>query len=801
MLKFLKRLILLSLFLFSWLPVAVVADSTVPQPGANGYNTNPPAPSVNTGAPQPGANGYNTAANTNQDLSPKESSGYTPPNVQEAKSREAQYKKEKQDKKKKDEKKLSKDKEYQSIEEKAKKVDAVLEKESPTTKELKQAGKDAQEINQYVQEHQSEENTQQIQGLKTTQNNYNEQATAKLEEAKNREEVQAYLQKARESQNLGDMSKLTSYIYVEGGFFNADDIWPKAVNAISQGIFFLTKAIYCLTIIVLEQVFSANTYRELDKVVNFSANFFNTFMVEFRYLVYGVAVMWGIMEFFKTRKFPIRAFRFILVWFFALFLYQQNGLPLNYGNSQVTATYNLSKIVKAVDGMGQDITRIAIQGFDQLDDSEASKSIQGKSGDNLTKIKEAIFDQLVYRPFLAMNFKADNLKDQEITNISEDKVTDLFTTKGEQEGENGVKKFAEDNKDIEQLSFDAMGIKFFTALASLVKAVVVGFALIVIGLISFVFRYLAIFLLVFLVLLLFIAMIPSCEQVLSNAGKKLFQFVLVGSLGLFFIRAFLFVNSLIEGVSGGMTKVYFWVAIIQGLVWIIIFKLRYLLGNLFVRGTLSAKELAQKAQSGFESFSIPHMLGKNGQLFPTRMLQRGGAGAATAKSIPAARLAMAGKSIRTLLKAGKNGTVGLYDRLRYGAGPSLDKEAAQQSREDFKERLKDSKDNLSHFFTIPKAERLRSKIHDLAGDTGTPVQQSFEKRESRRLERLERKEKRQAEAEEFERFREEKQKGTKPSFQNILKNRLAVRGLKREFRKERLKDMNPADDLFRKGNN
>ena len=271
MLKFLKRLILLSLFLFSWLPVAVVADSTVPQPGANGYNTNPPASSANTGAPQPGANGYNTAANTIQDLSPKESSGYTPPNLQEAKSREAQYKKEKQDKKKKDEKKLSKDKEYQSIEEKAKKVDAVLEKESPTTKELKQAGKDTQEINQYVQEHQSEENTQQIQGLKTTQNNYNEQATAKLEEAKNREEVQAYLQKARESQNPGDMSKLTSYIYVEGGFFNADDIWPKAVNAISQGIFFLTKAIYCLTIIVLEQVFSANTYRELDKVVNFSS--------------------------------------------------------------------------------------------------------------------------------------------------------------------------------------------------------------------------------------------------------------------------------------------------------------------------------------------------------------------------------------------------------------------------------------------------------------------------------------------------------------------------------------------------
>ncbi|MBZ2021416.1 hypothetical protein [Streptococcus sanguinis] len=776
MLKFLKRLAVIGLFLLALVPAAVSAN-TPPRPGANGY----------------------TNENPNKNIVPKQNNGYAPPNVQEAQKREAERKKEAQDQKEASEKKIDKDRNYQSIEQKAENVDQTLEKEDASTKELEQAEKDMEEIKQYIADHPEEETAAQIQGLKTTQNNFEEKIASKKEDAKAAEEAQTYLKQARDSENPGDMSKLTSYIYVEGGFFNAEDIWPKAVNAISQGIFFLTKALYCLTIIVLEQVFSANTYQELDKVVNFSANFFNTFMTEFRWLIYGVSLMWGVVEFFKTRKFPIRAFRFILVWFFALFLYQQNGLQLNYGNARVPATYNLSKIVKAVDGMGQDITRMAIQGFDQLDDSEASKSIQGQSGDNLTKVKEAIFDQLVYRPFLAMNFKADKLKDQEITNVPEDKVIDLFETKGEQAK---VEKLAQKNTDIEQLSFNAMGVKFFTALASLVKAVVVGFALIVIGLISFVFRYLAIFLLVFLVLLLFVAMIPSCEQVLGNAGKKLFQFVLLGSLGLFFIRAFLFVNSLIEGVSGGMTKVYFWVAIIQGLVWVILFKLRHLLGNLFVRGTLSAKELAQKAQSGFDRFSMPRVPGMN-RLSPARMLQRSGAVKMAATAFSAARLAMAANSARTLFKAGKNGATGLYDRLRYGAGPSLDKEAAHQSRAEFKQKLQDSKDNLSHLFTMPKAERLRSKIHDLAGDTDTPVQQSYQERESRRLERLERKNQRLKQEADFEQFREEKQRNNPPSSKNPLKNRLAVRGLKREYQKEQLKkrtlEENPAEDLFRKG--
>ena len=245
-------------------PVVLVYANGAPMPGANNFNTNTPASNTGTGAPQPGANGFNT--NTSQNNS---NTGYAPPNIQEAQAREAQNKKKKEEKKKKDEKKIEKDDDYQSIQKKAENVDKTLKNKNASTKDIKKAGEDIEDINKYIEQNKDKEDASQIQGLKTTQNNYNEQVGSKLDDAKAREEAQEYLDNARETVNPADMSKLTSYIYVEGGFFNSDDLFPKAVNAIAQGIFFLVKAIYCLVIIILEQVFTANTYKELDKVGSF----------------------------------------------------------------------------------------------------------------------------------------------------------------------------------------------------------------------------------------------------------------------------------------------------------------------------------------------------------------------------------------------------------------------------------------------------------------------------------------------------------------------------------------------------
>lgn len=763
-------------------PVVLVYANGAPMPGANNFNTNTPASNTGTGAPQPGANGFNT--NTSQNNS---NTGYAPPNIQEAQAREAQNKKKKEEKKKKDEKKIEKDDDYQSIQQKAENVDKILKNKNASTKDIKKAGKDIEDINKYVEQNKDKEDASQIQELKTTQNNYNEQVGSKLDDAKAREEAQEYLNNARKTVNPADLSKLTSYMYVEGGFFNSNDIFPKVVNAIAQGIFFLVKAIYCLVIIILEQVFTANTYKELDKVVGFSANFFNTFMTDYKYLVYGLALFGGLTEFFKTRRFPIWSFRFLLVWFVAALLYQPASFQPNYGDSQVPASYNLSVLVKMADGLGQDMTSTAIKGFDTIDADNATLSSQnGKN--NIDSVKNAIFDKLVYEPFLALNFTSSNKDD-----IPLDKVKDLFATKGDPKK---VEDFAKENEKIEQVSFGSVGVKIFTALAALIKSLVIGFALIVIGLISIVFKYLALLMIVCSVILLFIAMIPGCEQVLGNAGKKLMQFALLGGLGLFFVRAFLFVNGLIEGAAGGMNDIYFWSAIIQGLIWFVLYRCRHLLGGLFVKGTISAQELAQKAQFNFDRFSMPKLSTTTESFGPSQTVRPTNF---SSDNIPVASPQTSfKKSLGTLFRAGKNGTVQVYDRLIYGKEDTLDKQLSQQRRADFKRQLQDRAEGLQDLFAGAKGESLRAKVHDLAGDTDTPVQLAHQEREYRKQERLERIEKRQQDSINFDRFRDERRRNMEPGFKNEWKERLSAPKLKREWQKQQYQN-NPADELFEKG--
>lgn len=735
----------------------------------------------------PGVNGYNAVPNPNEKIIPKNpNQGYTPSNVQESRSREASEKKKAQEKRERSEKAIAKDTNYETVKQAADRVDKVLGKKKPSVKELEQAARDIEIIRKYVSNNGDKADTSQIQSLRTTIRNYEQKFVSLEEDAKKREEAAGYLQKAKNTTNPADLSKLTSYIYLEEGFFGLTDVFPKVVNALVQGFFFITKAIYCLVIIILEQVFSANAYESLDSIVSFSAQMFQTFIEEYQWLVYALAVMGGIVEFIRKKHFPFKIFRFLLVWFLALFLYRPASLPLNFGNQKIEAKYNLSQIIKVVDGVSSDLTRIAIAGFNNLDKTHSS--VDGKK-DNLTAVKESIFDELVYQPFLALNFTT--------TDVPEDKVRTLFETTGNSDK---VKDFSKENSKISQLSWSTIGVKVLTALASLIKAIVVGVALILIGVISIVFKYLALIMLVFLVIFFFIAMIPGFEQVLGNAGKKIIQFVFMGGLGLFGVRAFLFVNGLIEGAAGGMSKVYFWVAIIQGIIWFVIWRCRAMVMNLLVKGTLSAQEVGRKVQGNLEHFYQPDLISKMNPFTPTRTIDRSGSSVpdmamGTSSDVaPAVSSAASMPLNRTLFRATKNSLASggkrlmqEFDNLRYGTGESLDKQVALERRAAFKQRLLDRKDDLHHLATLPKAERLRSKLHDLAGDTNAPVQVAFEEREKQRLERKERKEQRRQEQVDFRHYQKSQQPSDDRSISSIIENQLVKPQVRREFHRERLK--------------
>ncbi|RGY86091.1 hypothetical protein DXA16_08180 [Streptococcus anginosus] len=759
--KIMKQLLFVSLFLL-FLPISVLADT-------------------------PGMNGYNTVPNPNEKIIPKHSNqGYVPANVQESQSREAARKKRAQETKEKHERAIQKDSSYESVKQAAERVDQILEKKAPTVKELEQAARDIESIKNYIAKNADKNDSSQIQGLQTTIRNYEEKFVSLEEAAKKREEAQTYLEQAKNTVDPTKLSKLTSYIYLEDGFFGMTDIFPKVVNAIVQGLFFVTKTLYCLVIIILEQVFSANVYQVLDQIVSFSAQMFQTFMDDYQYLVYALAMIGGLIEFFKTKRFPFQMFRFLLVWFLALFLYRPSIFSTNVVNQQFEAKYNLSRVIQIVDSVSSDMTKIAISGFDQLDKEHQSI---GTNANNLATVKEAIFQEMVYKPFLALNF---NTTDTKV--VSEEKIRKLFETKGKTKD---VEKFSDKNEKISNLSWSSIGSKFLTAFASLVKAMVVGLALIMIGLISLVFKYMVLLMIVALVFLLFIAMIPSFEQVLGNAGKKILQFAFLGGLGLFGIRAFLFINSLIEGVVGGMSKVYFWVAILQGLIWFVLWRCRSMLMGLFVRGTLSAQEVAQRVQQNLGHLYQPDLIptvnpfSKNRTLDrstvePSQPLADSLVNEALEPSIPSS------SGVRTLFRAtkntmkqGANRVLEGYDTLRYGAGETLDKQVALDKRAEFKQRLLDTADHLRHVATIPKGERLRSKLHDLAGDTNSPAQVAFKERENRYLERQERQEERKREQVAFREYQQ--QSDEKLTLSSMIENELVKPQMKREFHREQLK--------------
>lgn len=756
--KIMKQLLFVSLFLL-FLPISVLADT-------------------------PGMNGYNTVPNPNEKIIPKHSNqGYVPANVQESQSQEAARKKRAQETKEKHERAIQKDSSYESVKQAAERVDQILEKKAPTVKELEQAARDIESIKNYIAKNADKNDSSQIQGLQTTIRNYEEKFVSLEEAAKKREEAQTYLEQAKNTVDPTKLSKLTSYIYLEDGFFGTTDIFPKVVNAIVQGLFFVTKTLYCLVIIILEQVFSANVYQVLDQIVSFSAQMFQTFMDDYQYLVYALAMIGGLVEFFKTKRFPFQMFRFLLVWFLALFLYRPSIFSTNVVNQQFEAKYNLSRVIQIVDSVSSDMTKIAISGFDQLDKEHQSI---GTNVNNLATVKEAIFQEMVYKPFLALNFNT--------TDVSEEKVRVLFETEGKTKD---VKTFSDKNEKISNLSWSSIGSKFLTAFASLVKAMVVGLALIMIGLISLVFKYMVLLMIVALVFLLFIAMIPSFEQVLGNAGKKILQFAFLGGLGLFGIRAFLFINSLIEGVAGGMSKVYFWVAILQGLIWFVLWRCRSMLMGLFVRGTLSAQEVAQRVQQNLGHLYQPDLIptvnpfSKNRTLDrstvePSQPLADSLVNEALEPSIPSS------SGVRTLFRAtkntmkqGANRVLEGYDTLRYGAGETLDKQVALDKRAEFKQRLLDTADHLRHVATIPKGERLRSKLHDLAGDTNSPAQVAFKERENRYLERQERQEERKREQVAFREYQQ--QSDEKLTLSSMIENDLVKPQMKREFHREQLK--------------
>lgn len=702
------------------------------------------------------SNGY---IDTTKKVLPKNNQGYKPANVQEADSQKAQKAKKESDSKAKAKKAFDKDKTATNAYQSATYVDGVLAKKDASTEELKKAEEEVKKVKQFIADNKKYESTEEFKGMKETSARWDEVYADKTEEAAEREYLDNYLETAKSANDPSDMSKLTSYLSVSGGLFGLGEVFPGAVNAMVQGIFFIVKCIYILTIIILKQIFSQTFYDNLDAMVQSSATVFNLFMTDYQYLFYGIALAAGIFEMVRYRRFPFGAFKFILVWLIALFLYSPSSLSSQFGNSEITANYNLSRLVKITDGIGTEISASMITGINTLDGDSQNQSLgnSNASEEAWQAVRDSIFNDMVYDPFIALNFKKPS-KGQDA--VSEETVKDLIGTDGDSSKLKGV---LDNNKKITRLAWNDIGSKFLIAIGALIKAIVLSLALIGIGLISIVFKYLVSFLIIFSPLILFAVMFLLNFQILANFFKKLIQFSFMSSLALAVIRAFLYINSLILSLVSAITGFYFWQAILQGLIWLIIWWFRGSIGAIFVKGTLSARELAQRAQTGLDRTFSPSVLSPLSSSNSSRILSHR---MATANGKPdvnldvkpkerkPSKVGLLAKAGRGSVRRGRDGLMTAYDRLRHDG----DHELGIEKRRQFRERLSDMTAGVRYGLSKPMAYGLRSKLHDLAGDEDMPVQQKHRQREEQRFirqqDREQKREQRSIEREEFKKFRD-----------------------------------------------
>ncbi|EMB76028.1 hypothetical protein [Streptococcus mutans] len=686
------------------------------------------------------SNGSSLNGNSQADIGP-DNSQYQTPAQKEIQGVQAKSKQKEAKKEKKVADTLTADEDYQKASKADDRLQKYYKKENPSEAEMQKAIKDYNTIEKFLHDKSNEKkykDSTKWQSLSANFESYNTKISAVKDGVKAIAEAQKKYEKAMTSKDPADLAILTSYFYGEDGWFGVKDIFPKAVNSLIQGIFFLGKMIYLLVVIILEAVFGTNFYAFLDKAVELSGNAFNHIMDAYGVYIFMATGLLGVLEFARKGKIPLKLFQFFLIWLVALFLYQPSNFNTDVDHSEITASYNLSKVVKIVDVVSSELSGQAIKGLGLLDGQKqnSQSSAPVSTAEGFQALRKTIFKEMVLEPFYSLNFSADFIQNSTSDDLDA-AVNKLISTRGTSDN---VKNFAEskDYKGQTTLNWSAIGVKFLVALAALAKAIILGGALIILGLVSVVFKYLVLIIIAMSMLLFFIALLPKLDYVLGNTLKKIVQYAFVGGLGLFGVTLFIWINSLIgvaaDSFSGG---VYYWSALLEGIIWFLIYLFRGSIASLFSKGGMRLHDLTSAAQFRLNKFYRPSHFEADREGLK-RQLKR----SQVKEMLPVNQRQPS--RFRTLLRASRAGTEQLYDRLRYGAGSNPQKRYIQQNRaerrKNFKQMLQDRKEALQdHAVNLMTFAQPRAFIHDLAGDEDTPIQRQVSERSQRQVERLNRK--------------------------------------------------------------
>lgn len=423
--------------------------------------------------------------------------------------------------------------------------------------------------------------------LQSQLDGYKKQLADTVDNAEAFEEAQKMYAKAVKADNLSDLSVYTSYMYTDEGFFGVKDVFPKIINSLVQAIFFIPKLLYFITAKIMTALRSQDVMTQVSGVVATSKTIYDKVLnVAYPYLIFFT--IFSIAETFAKTGSAMRALKKGILYMLPFIMGGVLYAPVTMNGQNTTVLGGGITTVKSVtDEFSATIINNMAVGSSQLvvDDK------QNMTDNSVTALKTQMFNDVIKKPFEALNFKTNEVKDnQEILN------TELLATKGKADK---VKSFHEKYDKESDLEFTSIGSKFIVAISAGFKSSVLLVIMLGMTVFTYAMNYFVILLLAFLVIVLILVMFPQLQNIIFHFLMTIAKFTALGSFGLVGASILLYVNGLIEQATNSLGLGYFLTTLLQVAIWYLTYRNRSSIFGFLKKGKVSMRDIAKKVTPDF----------------------------------------------------------------------------------------------------------------------------------------------------------------------------------------------------------
>ncbi|WP_270338140.1 metal-dependent phosphohydrolase [Lactococcus lactis] len=361
--------------------------------------------------------------------------------------------------------------------------------------------------------------------------------------------TEAEKKKAREN-----LDNYTSYMYYDDGKFLTGSMSAGMQTFFVRSQFFVTKTIYRFVNAVNEKLNSDSLITDWTAQMFVTVkNIYNQFSSPTLYPIIGIAVISSLLFYWFKRRFLEGLRKIGLVMILV-------GVFINGGQN----------LTDQVNGTLNDVTTTLV----------STVKVAGVSSSSSNDLKTT----MVEVPFLYLNFDNVKINADGSSNISEDNIVKLLMSDDDNDK---IKAIQSDLKD-SHLTSKKMGEKVLTALASIFNAILVGFIYLAFAIMAFVMRMFFLILLLLLPFVGILALFPVFDVVILRWAKATGGALIVSNVVVIGTALISILDSIVSSaVTSMIGSDYFFITLVKFIVYIILFKKRQKILDIFKAGHLS----------------------------------------------------------------------------------------------------------------------------------------------------------------------------------------------------------------------